>query len=188
MKKWNRSFLLYSLFYMAAAAVLVSGFVFIFDMKQVVLNGEVAINNDTFKNAEDIVCNNIMNFMGYIIMYPIFPVLFITDLLFSSWTIAVSIVGQGATKTILLLMPHGMIEIPNFLIFTYFSYRNFLLFWKKGNISLRIYSTRILTNWRVICVCMVLILIAGLVEGIITPYMYNSFNKIIKIFHFRYIC
>lgn len=156
---------------MIAVAVLVSGFIFVFDMKQVVVNREAAINNDTFKNAEDIVCNNIKNFMGYVVMYPIFPILFITDLLFSSWMIAVSIVGQGATKTILLLMPHGMLEIPNFLIFTYFSYRNFLVFWRKGSISLRIYSTRILTNWRVISACMVLILIAGLVEGTITPYI-----------------
>ncbi len=126
-----------------------------------------------FYSFFEIVWNNIKNFMGYVFLFPVFPVLFLMDFISTGISIVVSINAQGLIKTLQLLAPHGIIEIPNFILYTYLSGTLFYHFYKDKNVSFREYLSKIVRNRKCYLFCMIIIVLAGAIEGFITPALYR---------------
>jgi uncharacterized membrane protein SpoIIM required for sporulation len=129
-----------------------------------------------FYSFFQIVWNNIKNFLGYVFLAPIFPMLFLMDFISTGISIVVSISVQGLVKTLLLLAPHGIIEIPNFLLYTYLSATLFWNFWKEKTLDISKYLSKIIGNRKYYIFCMIVIIIAGAIEGFITPALYQMLN------------
>ena len=96
------------------------------------------------------------------------PIFFFLDCTITSWSIAVSIGCHGLLPTLSKLFPHGLIEIPNFCLYAYISYllmKDFYINFRNKNHS---FFKSILKYKNILIFNLLLIIIAGFIEGLIT--------------------
>ena len=98
------------------------------------------------------------------------------DFIATGISIAISINIQGLGKTLLLIAPHGIVEIPNFIFYSYLSGTLFFDIYKNKN-SLKGYWQKIFENKKYYVVSILIVVFAGIVEGQLTPVIYNIFDK-----------
>ena len=116
--------------------------------------------------AIQIIFNNLKNFLMYIILFPLMPIFWIMDFLTTTWGLFVSIESVGIQITIDKLLPHGLIEIPNYTLYTYISFLMMVDFYKNFKESIvKIYFWR---YRKLLLLNVILIIIGGLVEGLLT--------------------
>lgn len=169
---WNKKLLIYAVIYLAILVLFIWGIVEMFDFSQVMSRGNQNLDID-FKTSGTIIKNNIKNLLGYIALFPIFPFVFLIDFFSMSISVAMSFYAQGFAKTMVLLIPHAIIEIPNFILYTYISGMAFKRFWRnslKGTVKYW-ESIREYRKWY--AMCGLAIIIAGIIEGVVTPVIYE---------------
>lgn len=115
-----------------------------------------------------IIIRNSLNFLQYILFAPFMIIFYILDCIYTSWAITVSINTNGIYNTFLKIFPHGILEIPNFALYTCISYK----LMKNFYFNFRCEDYKILKdilNYKYILLLnFLLIIIAAIVEGIIT--------------------
>lgn len=123
---------------------------------------------NNFNLALKIIIRNSKNFLQYIILAPFMPIFYILDCLYTSWAISISLNTNGLFQTLIKIIPHGVIEIPNFAFYTYISFiimKNFYSNFNKKNYSLIkdifAFKEMLIFSW-------ILIVVSGMIEGIIT--------------------
>lgn len=173
LKKESKKIIVYGSIYLILITVFVFAFRELFDMEQSIGDEIVQIGHGSFHKAVDIIYNNLKNFIGYFLIYPMYPVMYVKDLIFTSWAVAVSFHMWGVKNTFLLLIPHGMIEIPNFILFTYLSFANFKAFWTEKDMTGKAYVARIWRYRHGYILCFALLIIAGMIEGVVTKEIYE---------------
>lgn len=171
----NKKFFIYAFCYLFFMILFIWGGVELFDFSNAV---EAAKEQQSmeFYSFLQIVMNNMKNFLGYVVLFPIYPILFLMDFISTGISIVLSISTQGLGKTLLLLAPHGIVEIPNFIFYSYLSGRLFYHFYKDKKVSLKEYWNRIVKNKKYYLICVVIIILAGALEGFLTPALYHMRN------------
>lgn len=122
----------------------------------------------SIQNVLTILYHNTLNFLQYIFFSPLMPILLFLDCTTTSWAVNVSILNKGLFPSLIKLLPHGLIEIPNFCLYVYISYSLMKEFYsniKNKNHSyfqsITKYKTLLISNF-------ILIIIAAIIEGLIT--------------------
>ncbi len=115
-----------------------------------------------------IIKQNSINFFQYIVLAPIMPIFYMLDCIITAWSISISIDVNGLKETISHIVPHGIVEIPNFCLYTYVSYRIMRNFYKNFNRKDYDIFKEIKSYKNILFINIVLIIIAGLIEGILT--------------------
>jgi uncharacterized membrane protein SpoIIM required for sporulation len=142
------------------------------DVKGISKGGQL----NQFYSFTQILWNNAKNFIGYMVLYPIYPILFVMDFISTEISIMVSISTQGLEKTLWLLVPHGIIEMPNFIIYTYMSAKLFYYFYKEKKVSIKSYWQRIAEHKKRYFISFAFIVWAAIIEGLLTPALYRISN------------
>lgn len=173
MRKQSKKIIAYGSIYLVLVIGLVFMFGELFDIEQFIGEDTAQIGKGSFHEAVKIFYNNLKNFLGYLLIYPLYPLMYIKDLIFTSWAVVVSLRMQGMKETLFLLLPHAIIEIPNFILFTYLSLLNFKSFWKEKDVTGKAYIGRIWQYRYHYLACFILLLVAGLVEGLVTKKIYG---------------
>lgn len=75
------------------------------------------------KTSFDIFLNNSRNFLAYLVLFPIGPVLFMYELLMLGLSLFTAYSIYDAQTFWSLLLPHGWIEFPNLLFYSFLSYQ-----------------------------------------------------------------
>ncbi|KAF2955825.1 hypothetical protein AS160_09285 [Marinitoga sp. 38H-ov] len=113
----------------------------------------------------NIILNNLKNFISYLFLFPLMPLFWIIDLFSITWEIYIGIKSIGLYNTFDKLFPHIIIELPNYIIYSYISYCLMLNFYKfKYNKILKIYSK----YKGVLLINIIFIIISGFIEGLIS--------------------
>lgn len=116
--------------------------------------------------AIQIIIRNMTNFVSYIALSPIMPIMYLLDVTTTAWSIFLSCYFYGLYATLLKLAPHGIFEIPNFCLYTWISYRLMREFYNKG--EKKSYFKSIWNYRKLLIVNGALVFAAGLIEGLLT--------------------
>lgn len=123
---------------------------------------------NSFSLVIRIIINNGINFLQYVLLAPLMPIFLFFDIILTSWSISASISIYGIFKTLSKIIPHGIIEIPNFSLYTLISYKLMKSFYKnirnreyKYLNEIKIYKSELVKSG-------VLVIVAGVIEGLIT--------------------
>jgi len=130
------------------------------------LNTEVVERSLTM--SINIIRNNLINYCGYLCAFILWPIFLFMDICFNAWSIVVSLKTVGIMETIRHLILHGIIEIPNSMMYTYLAYGAFVKFLKEKDFGLKEYFKYIYDRKKAYCVCAIFVVIAGLVEGLLS--------------------
>ncbi|WP_294208758.1 stage II sporulation protein M [Pseudobutyrivibrio sp.] len=117
--------------------------------------------------------HNTQNFISYMLVFPIYPVLILMDFIGSAMPIVASIEINGVSKTLIALLPHGIIEIPNFILYSFLSGEMFLIFWRTRNLSI---FNEIKKRRYYYLISYLLLIVAAAVEGMVTPIILKQIN------------
>lgn len=164
----RKNIAIYALIYFLILSLLLFSFLNLFDLEKLLDNSIIVDGNNT-KTPISIIINNMKNYAGYVLLYPIYPLLIFLDLMFTSWSMAVSVHAQGAFDTFILLAPHGIFEIPNFILYTYLSCSSFYYFYRTKNPTFKGYFQDIYKKKKLYIISFIIVILAGAIEGIITP-------------------
>lgn len=130
------------------------------------INEEVSTHpNYGIAYAVLIIKNNLLNFLQYTILFIFSPVFIIFDVLSTVFQVYVSVRSKGSAETGMLLYKHGIIEIPNIILYMLLSFKTCICFLKNKNLKSIIGFWR--TNIHVYMLSLVLIILAGFIEGMI---------------------
>lgn len=110
---------------------------------------------------------NTKNCLQYILLAPIMPILYIMDILFTSWNISLALNEYGILTALGRLLPHGIIEIPNFCLYTLLSYKLMKKFYSK-NVRIKDYPGIVFQYKKILFLNLFLVAIAALLEGLLT--------------------
>lgn len=121
---------------------------------------------NSIQNAIAIVKNNLLNFTGYVVTFIFWPVYIGSDIVTNALNVSVSLHAQGITLTLKHLIFHGIIEIPNSVVYTYMSYRAFRQVVKEKKLGIGEYVLYVKSNKKIYLGCVCFICIAGFIEGI----------------------
>ena len=157
-------FLLYSFCYLFILCLLTGFFYFLVELSPEELL--VTAPDNSIHRAAQIIYNNTKNFLGYLILFVLFPINVFWDLVFTSWSIAVSFHAQGVSGTFEHLFLHGIIELPNAMMYTYLSANAFIRLCKDKDFGISQYWQYISERKQYYFMSFLLIIIAGLVEGL----------------------
>lgn len=171
----NEKVLLYAIGYLFSLGIFIYGVLKLFDFSSV-LDTYTSNAEIEFYSSFEIMLNNMKNLISYIVLFPVFPILLAMDFIATGISIAISINIQGLGKTLLLIAPHGIVEIPNFIFYSYLSGTLFFDIYKNKN-SLKGYWQKIFENKKYYVVSILIVVFAGIVEGQLTPVIYNIFDK-----------
>ncbi|WP_213818657.1 stage II sporulation protein M [Garciella nitratireducens] len=116
--------------------------------------------------AVSIILNNLKNLLMYIIFFPLMPLFWCIDFITTTWAIFVSIESVGISVTIFKLLPHGLIEVPNYTLYSSISFLMMRDFYKNLKKSMSV--TYFCRYRRIIFINVILVIFAGLVEGLLT--------------------
>lgn len=150
--------------YLIAILLSISFFSYFFNVEFEYIGFEK--NRDIFL-VINIFLRNTKNFLQYIFLAPIMPVLYIMDILFTSWNISLALKEYGVLVTVRRLLPHGVIEIPGFCLYTLLSYTLMKSFYSKS-IEIKEYFNIIFDYRKLLFLNLILIAIAAIVEGLPT--------------------
>lgn len=93
------------------------------------------------------------------------PLLIFVDILVTTYQVYSSVSIQGGKLTIFLLWKHGVIELPNLILYMYLSYKAFYHMLKNPKFKTLISYFN--ENKYVYLISYLLVIIAGIVEGLI---------------------
>ncbi|EGO8523696.1 hypothetical protein [Enterococcus faecalis] len=157
----------YFLFFLIASLYLVLVY-FIFDQFDIPseVNG-ISIKSIDYgvRYALEIIFNNTKNFLQYILLFPIVPLLILYELFMMSFQTWISINNVGGFETFQLLYKHGIIELPNMFLYMFLSLNCCIIFFK--NFSIIDVIDFIKQNKKTYVFSYMLICISGIIEGMI---------------------
>lgn len=116
-------------------------------------------------NTPQIIINNLKNYLMWTVCFIIWPVNFLFETTVLSFSIKTGIVNLGFIGTLAKLWKHGVIEFPNMCLYQLLSLRLLYFWWKDKKIS-TVYHY-MLANKKIYCYSGILIVIAGLIEGML---------------------
>lgn len=158
--------LLYGTIYLCTLFLLTCFFYFFFEPT----GDELILTqiDHSWQTVGKIIKNNTLNYFIYLILFVIYPINIMLDMVYTTWSIAVSLHAQGIENTIRHLVFHGIIEIPNMIAYTYLSFCAFASLVKQKNFGLVEYLKHIKRKKLSYIICFALILIAGVIEGLVS--------------------
>lgn len=157
----------YLLFFLAAILYLM--FVY-FTFEQFDIPSEV--NEASIKSVKygvsyslEIIANNTRNFVQYILLFPIVPVLILYELFMISFQVWISVNNVGIFETFKLLFKHGVVELPNMFLYMFLSLNCCIIFFKRFNV-IDVFKA-IKQNKKIYIFSYILVCISGIIEGMI---------------------
>ncbi|MDR0614884.1 MAG: stage II sporulation protein M [Lactobacillales bacterium] len=111
----------------------------------------------------EILYHNLVNYMQYL-FFPVAPLLIFKDDLVLSFLISQSIADFGIIQTVRHLLPHGLIELPNILLYQFLSLKFFYQWWMQKKKILFI-TKYFRDNQKFYLFSLFLLFIAALIEG-----------------------
>ena len=153
------------LLYIFMIIILVGSFYYLFELEDY---GFYEVKRNGFDIVGKIFLRNTQNFFQYVVFAPIMPLFYAMDCISTSWSLAASIHINGLTVTIRNIIPHGIVEIPNFCLYTLVSYNVFRYFYSIKSMKLKQYIREIYRYKIILLICELLIVVAAVLEGIIT--------------------
>ncbi len=165
-KKINTRPLIYGLIYLGMLFLMICFFYYFFEP-----TGEQLIvtkRDHSWQIVGSIIQNNMLNYFIYLILFVIYPINIMLDMVNTAWSIAVSLHAQGIGNTVMHLVFHGIIEVPNMMAYTYLSFCAFVSVVKKKKFGLSEYLNYIKKKKKYYIGCFILIVIAGVIEGLVS--------------------
>lgn len=89
----------------------------------------------TSKSAIDILANNSKNFLAYFLLPPLSPFLLLYEVLLLAVSIYMGYQVYGFSEFLSLLLPHGLLEFPNILFYSFLSFHLFRCFIKQPSLQ-----------------------------------------------------
>lgn len=86
---------------------------------------------ESSKSAIEILINNSKNFLAYFLLFPLSPCLLLYELLMMGVSIYMGYQSYGLLESLSLLLPHGLLELPNILFYSFLSFHLFRCFIKQ---------------------------------------------------------
>lgn len=86
---------------------------------------------DSNKSAVDILINNSKNFLAYFLLFPLSPLLLLYELLLMGVSLYMGYQVYGLSEFLFLLLPHGLLEFPNILFYSFLAFHLFRCFIKR---------------------------------------------------------
>lgn len=115
--------------------------------------------------SEEIIVNNMKNFVQYQLLFFVAPFLVLIDIFMNVAQIYISNQLIGNSATFKLMAVHGVIELPNLLLYSFLSaYKFFLLCKYKRLETVMIF---IKENYKVYIYSILIIIVSGMLEGVI---------------------
>lgn len=142
-------------------------FIISFLFYRISFEGKENINEVTYNlnYSISIIQNNLRNFLQYFLLFLLSPIMIIFDIVINVYQIYVGIENIGTKQTFLLLYKHGLIEIPNMLLYMYLSIKCFYSLIKHKKLKIIFVFWK--SNFKLYIISFVLIIIAGLIEGMV---------------------
>lgn len=162
----NKRFKIYTIIYTVCFIGTVLFFYFFFDVRGEI--GITEIKQNSVEKALEIVFNNMKNFIQYFLCFPLWPLFFLADLFFTTWTIAMSVHINGAIDTLSNLFPHGLLEFPNMILYSGLSFIHFRNLIKSRSFSFDLFFNKVKEYRRYYLISFLCVIIAGMIEGLIT--------------------
>lgn len=156
----------YALLYFIVFIFFIWALYYFVDVPMSDLKMEVIERNLTM--SMNIIKNNLINYCGYLCAFIFWPLFLFIDISFNAWSISVSLKAVGITETLKHLLIHGIIEIPNSMMYTYLAHGAFIKFFKEKKFGLKEYFKYICDRKGIYSVCFILVIIAGLIEGLLS--------------------
>jgi uncharacterized membrane protein SpoIIM required for sporulation len=128
-------------------------------------NGQKVVEFDAkMETSGSIIYHNFMLFVKWQIVFVLSPIYWLFETLVLSWMIKSGVVTFGLAQAFEKLWRHGLIEIPNMFLYQLLSFRLLYFWWK--NKSFTTIKEYVRENKNVYLLSGILILIAGMIEGI----------------------
>ncbi len=162
----KKSLLCYALCYLAVFALLILGFSMFFGVSGKEL--EIAEQPHSFGRAIQIIGNNLLNYTGYLLTFLLYPLYIFLDLTLNAWSISVSLKAQGAGETFRHLILHGILELPNSILYTFLSFGAFRKLCREKNFGIRAYIRYVADRRVFYILSLLLVIAAGLTEGLLS--------------------
>ncbi|VTU60263.1 hypothetical protein AMBR_FBHANALA_01581 [Dolosigranulum pigrum] len=124
----------------------------------------VDVFSDELPTVIGVIRNNTFHFLQHIILFPLSPILILRDIFLITTEIFISAEISGVGKTIMLLVPHGLVEMPNIMLYSFIGFRMANVLWKERRLSavikqIQIYRYNIVISYG-------LLIIAAVLEGV----------------------
>ena len=155
----KKSLLCYALCYLTVFALLILGFSLFFSVSGKEL--EIAEQPNSLGRAIQIIGNNLLTFL----LYPLYIFL---DLTLNAWSISVSLKAQGAGETFRHLILHGILELPNSILYTFLSFGAFRKLCREKDFGIRAYIRYVADRRVFYILSLLLVIAAGLTEGLLS--------------------
>lgn len=110
--------------------VIITMIIYIFDVENI---GEY-YQRETLPSMIEILKNNSKNFIMYMFLFIISPILIIMDIFNIVGSIYFGIKMFGEIEVILRLVPHGVFEFPNLMLYSSLSWMKCVIFYKEKSI------------------------------------------------------
>lgn len=111
-----------------------------------------------------IIIHNFILSVKWQVLFILSPFYWLFETLVLSWMIKSGVITFGLTQAMDKLWRHGIIEIPNMFLFQLLSFRLLYFWWKnKSFVTIKQYIEE---NKKIYLLSMVLIVVAGIIEGI----------------------
>lgn len=129
---------------------------------------EIVRQPNSLARSFEIIRNNLINYIGYLITFLLYPLYICLDLCANAWSISISLKAQGVAGTCRHLLVHGMIELPNAILYTYLSFSAFIRMCKEKGFGMQEYIRYVYERKGYYILCFVLVIAAGLAEGLLS--------------------
>ncbi|GEL67099.1 hypothetical protein MPS01_12540 [Marinilactibacillus psychrotolerans] len=160
-----RSYFIFLITIIFFSLILYLSFVFFFTNPELD-TGAITETSYGTRYAIEIIINNLKNFSQYFFFFFISPLLIIIDLCNLVYQVWLGINVYGGENTFLLLYRHGIIEFPNMILYVFLSLKCMLIFYKKFNMNDVFCFIKL--NYKLYIFSIVNVVLAGIIEGMIT--------------------
>ncbi len=162
----KKSLLCYALSYLMVFVLLILGFSYFFSLSGSEL--EIARQPNSLGRAMQIIGNNLLNYTGYLVTFLLYPIYIFLDLAQNAWSISVSLKAQGTAGTLRHLALHGVLELPNSILYTFLSFGAFRKLCTEKNFGIKAYLCYIAKRRLFYILSLILVIVAGTVEGLLS--------------------
>lgn len=162
----NKALWIYAAAYIFLLLFLIVSFYYIFSFSP----EDIVIENRTnsIERSVEIIKNNIINYLGYLIGFVLSPFFVFLDICINAWCISVSLHAQGLLVTLRHLSFHGVLELPNAIFYSFLSVSACVRLFREKNFGIKSYINYVKLRKGVYLLCMLMVIIAGLIEGLIS--------------------
>lgn len=162
----KKSLLCYALSYLMVFLLLTFGFFYFFNVSGTEL--EIARQPNSLDRAMQIIGNNLLNYTGYVVTFLLYPIYIFLDLSQTAWSISVSLKAQGVAETLRHLALHGVLELPNFILYTFLSFEALRKFCTEKDFGIKAYIRYIVNRRLFYILSLILVIVAGTIEGLLS--------------------